>query len=52
MIDTDTAARIAADHGLTLGDAASLRVLADTEAEARHLARRFSDRPEPAEATG
>jgi len=45
MLTADQAAEIAQRHGLTLNDAASLRALADNEADADRIAARFA--PEP-----
>ena len=47
MLTADQAAEIAARHGLTLGDAASLRALADDPDEADRIAARFAVEPSP-----
>lgn len=41
-LDSDTAAKVARRHGLTLGDAAALQRLADTPEEADELAAQFT----------
>lgn len=41
-LDAKTAGKVAKAHGLTLGDAAALQRLADTEDEATELAAQFA----------
>jgi hypothetical protein len=50
VLTAEQAAEIAHRHGLSLYDAASLRVLADDPDEAERIARRFAT--EPATTTG
>jgi len=48
MISADEAARVARNAGLTIGDAASLRALADDVPEAERIAKRFAEPDEKA----
>jgi hypothetical protein len=50
MLTADEAADAAARHGLSIADAASLRQLADTPAEADALAARFATADDPVRA--
>lgn len=47
MLDSKIAATVARRHGLTLGDAAALSRLADTEDDADELAAQFSAQADP-----
>ena len=51
MLDSKIAATVARRHGLTLGDAAALSRLADTEDDADELAAQFAEPATPADPT-